>query len=81
MYGFDVSSSLISDLLDDEDFEHHNGIIGLAADFGRMEGGKDLFKRLPVDEFINAREDIFWKILVDEVFSYGELFAVFLEHY
>ena len=56
------------DLLDDEDFKHHNGIVGLAADFGGMEGGKDLFEKLPVDEFINARENIFGWILVDEVF-------------
>ena len=26
IYGFDVSSSLISDLLDDEDFKHHTGL-------------------------------------------------------
>ena len=59
----------------------HNRIEGLATDFGRMDSTKDLFERLPVDEFINAREDIFGQILVDKVFSYSELSPVFLEHY
>ena len=68
------------DLLD-EDFEHHDRVVGPAADFDGMEGAKDLFERLPVDEFIDAGEDIFGQILVDEVFSDGELSAVFLEHY
>ncbi|WP_220126066.1 hypothetical protein [Thermosulfuriphilus ammonigenes] len=40
-----------------------------------------MFERLPVDELIDVREDIFGQILVDEMFSYGELAAVFLEHY
>ena len=47
------------DLLDDEYFKHHDGVVGLAADFGGVEGTKDLFERVPVDEFIDAREDVF----------------------
>jgi len=67
-------------LLDDEDFEHHNGIVGFTAELGGMQRTKDLLEKSPIDEFIDAREDIFWKILVYEVFAYGELAAIFLEH-
>jgi len=47
------------DLLDDKDFEHEDGVIGFTADFGRVEGGQDFFEGFPMDELINAREDIF----------------------
>ncbi len=68
------------DLLDDEDFEHKDGIIGFAADFGRMEGGKDLFEGMPINKLIDAREDVFGKILVYEMFSDSKLSVIFLEH-
>ncbi|OAG28295.1 hypothetical protein TH606_02205 [Thermodesulfatator autotrophicus] len=31
-------------MLDDEDFEHHDGVIGFTADFREMEGKEDLFE-------------------------------------
>ena len=68
------------DLLDDKDFEHHDGVVGFTADLGGVQGTKNLLERFPIDEFIDAREDVFRKILVYEVFAYGELAAVFLEH-
>ena len=51
-------------LLDDEDFEHHNGVVGFTANLGGMQRTKDLLEGFPIDEFIDAREDIFWKILL-----------------
>ena len=43
-----------------KDLEHHDGVIGLASDLSGMERGEDFFERFPVDEFIDARKDIFW---------------------
>ena len=64
----------------DEDFEHHDRVVGFTANLGGMQRTKDFLERFPIDEFIDASEDIFWKILVYEVFTYGELAAIFLEH-
>jgi len=77
---FHFGVGMAVDLLDDEDFEHHNGIVGFTANLGGMQRTKDLLERFPIDEFIDASEDVFWKILVYEVFTYGELAAIFLEH-
>jgi len=63
-----------------KDFEHHDGVIGFATDLSGMERGQDFFERFPIDEFIDAREDIIREILVDEVFANSELSLVFLEH-
>jgi hypothetical protein len=53
-FHFEVGMAV--DLLDDENLEHHDGVIGLTADTREMEGGEDLFERFPIDEFIDARE-------------------------
>ncbi len=68
------------DLLDDKDFEHKDGVIGLASDFRGVEFTEDRFERFPVDEFINAREDVFREILIDEMFAYSDRRIVFFKH-
>jgi len=50
--------------VDSPDFEHEDGVVGLAAEFRGVELGEDVFEGFPIDEFINAREDIFREILV-----------------
>ena len=57
------------DLLNDEDFEHEDGVVGLAAEFRGVELGEDVFEGFPMDEFINAIEDISREILIDEMFA------------
>jgi hypothetical protein len=42
------------DLLDDKDFEHEDGVIGFAADLSGVDGGQDIFERIPIDELIDA---------------------------
>jgi len=77
---FHFGVGMAVNLLDDEDFEHHDGIVGFTANLGGVQRTKDLLERFPIDEFIDASEDVFWKILVYEVFTYCELTAIFLEH-
>ena len=59
-HGFHFGVGMAVDLLDDKDLEHHDGIVSPAADTGRMKGGEDFFERFPIDEFIDARKDVFW---------------------
>jgi len=62
---------MVINLLDDEDFEHHNGIVGfLRPTLLGMQRTKDLLERFPTDEFIDARGDVFWKILTYGIFAH-----------
>jgi len=45
-----------------------------------MKGSKDLFEFLLINEFVDAKEDIFREILIDEMFANRELIAILLEH-
>ena len=42
------------DLLDDEDFEHEEGVIGRATHGRRVEFGQDEFEGFPVDDAIKV---------------------------
>ena len=68
-HGFHFRVGVAIDLLDDEDFEHEDGVVGLAAEFRGVEFSENSFERFPMDEFINAIEDIFREILIDEMFA------------
>jgi len=39
---FHFGVGMVINLLDDEDFEHHNGIVGFAANLGGVQGTKNL---------------------------------------
>ena len=47
------------DLLDDEDFEHHDGVIGFTTDLSGVQRSQDFLEGMPIDELIDARENIF----------------------
>ena len=79
-HGFHFGVGVAVYLLDDEDFEHEEGIIGWAPHGGRMEFGEDTFEGFPVDEAINISQDIVREILVEEIFTDSELSMVFLVH-
>ena len=52
-HDFHFGVGVAVDLLDDEDFEHEEGIVGRASHGGGMEFGEDFFERFPVDEAID----------------------------
>jgi len=51
-HDFHFSVRVAVDLLDDENFEHKEGIIGRATHRGRMKFGEDTFEGFPVDKAI-----------------------------
>ena len=77
---FDFGVGMAVDLLDDEDFEHHDGVIGLTAYPSGVESSKDFLKRVPIDEMNNFREDIVREILIENIIAEGQLTIVLFEH-
>jgi len=53
------STISVSEWLDDKDFEHHDRIVSFTANLGGMKRTKDFLERFPIDEFIDARDDLF----------------------
>ncbi len=49
---------MVINLLDDEDFKHHDGVKGLRPTLAGCREPKVFLKRLPVNEFIDARENV-----------------------
>jgi len=41
------------DLLDDEDFDHHDRVIGFTADVSGVKGAEDFFESFPIDELVD----------------------------
>ena len=52
-HGFHFGVGVTVDLLDDEDLEHEEGIVGGTADWRGVEFSQDLFERFPIDEAVN----------------------------
>ena len=52
-HGFHFGVGVAVDLLDDEDFEHEEGVIGWTADWRGVEFGQALFEWFPIDEAVN----------------------------
>jgi len=53
-HNFDFGIGVFVDLLDDEDFEHEEGVIGRATHGRRVEFGQDEFEGFPVDDAIKV---------------------------
>ena len=68
------------DLLNDEDLEHKDRVVGPASNLSWMKRGKDLLKAPPVNESGDLRKGILREPVVDEFFTDGKLDIVFSVH-